>query len=174
MSVDKKLLEQLYSPNEEVILKAIQVIKEKGNLDYIPTLLTVFEKTEIGEIQKNITNLLNDIKDPKVAPIFVELIQKEISEDVLSMLLTSCWSSGIDYAPYIDVFVDIVIKADYLTAFEALTVIDNMEGTFDTEKMKLHIEALKRASVEPVNEKKRAMMIELISILEHLQETSIT
>ena len=170
MSVSKKLIEQLYSSNEEVALTAIKTIEEKGNLDYIPELLMAYENTESAEIQKKIANLLNDIKDAKAAPFFVEFIQKDVSEDILSMVLTSCWSSGIDYSSFIDVFVEIVLKANYLTAFEALTVIDNMEGTFDCEKLKHHIEVLKRASVDPVNVKKRAMMIELVSVLEQLLE----
>ena len=39
----------------------------------------------------------------------------------------ACWQNGLDYSLFLLVFVDFVIKEDWETAFEAFTVIENME-----------------------------------------------
>ena len=169
MGLNKVLVDQLYSSKEAEVIKAIDLICVEGSLEYIPALLSAFENTKSGEIKRKINNLLNDVKDSKIAPIIVEYLQNEISEDVMSMLLTACWSSGVDYSQYLSVFVQIVLESDYFTAFESLTVIDNMEGVFDNSVLQQYIDKLQKASLETGNSKKRGLLVELISVLEQMK-----
>jgi hypothetical protein len=167
-TLDKTILEHLKNTDENSVIQALESIQDKGNVDYIPHILMCYQQSQSSDVKKRITNLLNDIKDKKSAPIIVDLIKQSTSDDVTSMLLTSCWSSGIDYSQYLPVFIDLVISRDYMTAFEALTVIDNIEGNFDVDELNGYIEKVKQASITDPSQKKRAMYIELISVLERL------
>ncbi len=169
-NLDKTILEQLMSKDEQVIIQAVEFIHEKGNVDYIPHLVFCYTNNASGDVKKKITNLLNDIKDARVAPVMVEMLKKHNPDEVTSMLLTACWSSGIDYAPFLPVFCDMVISEDYMTAFEALTVIDNMEGKPETALIKSCLEKAKQAAISDKGPKKRPIYTELVAVLERMAE----
>ena len=56
-------------------------------------------------------------------------------------LLRICWESAIDFSEYLDVFVDMLINEDFITALEASTVIENLGGKIPEEKL---LAAIKR------------------------------
>ena len=165
-TLDKVLVDQLLSTDNNSQLHAIEIIQQNGNVHYVPVLLALYEKSKSTEVRKKITNLLNSIKDPKVAPIVIQQLQESKSEEIRSMLLTSCWSSGIDYSDYLPVFIDVILTGEYMTAFEALTIIDNIDGKFDKKVLTTYIQKVKEVSANSELHKKKAIYVELIGVLE--------
>ncbi len=87
-----------------------------------------FAHLEPGRRGKNeIENILGTIKDKNSAPLFVEALQNEKYKPVQKSILMACWQNGLDFSLFLPVFVDLVITEDWETAFEAFTVIENME-----------------------------------------------
>ena len=47
-------------------------------------------------------------------------IRKPWKDDTISMLVSSCWQSGLDYSEYSMDFAKVFLKGDYVTAIECL------------------------------------------------------
>ena len=63
-------------------------------------------------------------------------------------LLRICWESAIDFSEYLDVFVDMLLHEDFITALESSTVIENLHGNIPEEKIHIAIQRLKSESNE--------------------------
>ncbi len=60
--------------------------------------------------------------------LFVEEVINEIRKpwksDTISMLVSSCWQSGLNYSDYSLDLAKVFLRGDYVTAVECLTVIE--------------------------------------------------
>lgn len=134
--INEALKKQLFSADTEKVLAAINVLKDKGNKDYLPILFELTLAENGAEIDKEIQKLLGTIKDKETIPVFIATLQDNKYKTIRKKVLTVCWQNGLDYSDHIEVFVDLVISEDWETAFEAFTVIENMEHFPSAEVMK--------------------------------------
>ncbi|WP_321374349.1 HEAT repeat domain-containing protein [uncultured Draconibacterium sp.] len=134
--INEALKKQLFSADTEKVLAAINVLKDKGNKDYLPILFELTLAENGAEIDKEIQKLLGTIKDKETIPVFIATLQDDKYKTIRKKVLTVCWQNGLDYSDHIEVFVDLVISEDWETAFEAFTVIENMEHFPSAEVMK--------------------------------------
>jgi Xaa-Pro aminopeptidase len=81
------------------------------------------------------------------------------------MLVSSCWQSGLNYAGYSADLARIFIIGDYVTAIECLTVIEESVYELNKEGKSEIIKLLEEGTPSATDEKK-ALMLELFSILE--------
>jgi hypothetical protein len=51
-------------------------------------------------------------------------IRKQWKSDTISMLVSSCWQSGLNYSDYSFDLAKVFLTGDYVTAIECLTVIE--------------------------------------------------
>ncbi len=168
-TTNQTIVEKLYSNDELEVLSAIDELREKGNFAYIPLLLGCYERKDSTLIRRKITELLTDVKNPEIVPIIIEELKKTTSKEIRSLLLTVCWSSGLNYERYFNDFVDIVLNADYLSAFEALTVIDNFTRPVPKEDIRRNIDRIVDASIK-AEEEKKPIYSELFSILHRMEK----
>ena len=54
-------------------------------------------------------------------------VTDEDNKDIQKELLEACWQNGLNYAQFLPIFIQVVIEEDDITAFEALTVIENLD-----------------------------------------------
>ena len=54
--------------------------------------------------------------------------------DTISMLVSSCWQSGLDYSAYSLDLAKVFLKGDYVTAIECLTVIEESVPEMSKER----------------------------------------
>lgn len=125
--VNQKIKENLFSVNTQTVISAINEIKEKGNKLYIPILFDLLNSKPEKEIEVEIKTLLATVKDKSTAPTFIEAIENAKYKPILKTILTVCWQNGLDFSSYLPVFIDIIIREDWEIAFEAFTIIDNIE-----------------------------------------------
>ncbi|HKI89750.1 MAG TPA: hypothetical protein VKA38_12040 [Draconibacterium sp.] len=71
--------------------------------------------------------MLGAIKSKDTVPLFAEALENEKFKAIQKTILTACWQNGLDFAAYLPLFVEIVISEQWETAFEAFTVIENMD-----------------------------------------------
>lgn len=125
--IDEQLKKNLFSAKTEVVISAIELVKIKGNKLYIPLLFDVLNSSPEHEIQTEIKNLLGTIKDKTAINSFMRAIEDDKYKGIRKTILTACWQNGLDFSTFLPVFIDLVIHEDWETAFEAFTVIDNLE-----------------------------------------------
>jgi hypothetical protein len=148
------ILKGLDSADPEKVLESIEELRVSGKTSDIPVLLEMLRVTKSPEIKSKIVSLLGNLKDRNSVPLMMEAIQNEKYAPVLQQLVSSCWENGLDYSQYISVFVDLLIDKDFLVAFEAYTVITNMEFTIDQAILDVEIEKLDKALLSTTSEKK--------------------
>lgn len=158
------ILKGLNSANPDIVLDAIDALRASGKTSDIPVLLDLLLKSRNPEVKARITGLFSNLKDKETIPMLINAIQDKKYEEVLQQLVSSCWENGLDYTPYLPVFVDLLIEKDFIIAFEAYTVITNMEKAIDQRLIDAVIEKLDKAMHTTTSEKK-SLMLDVIDFL---------
>jgi hypothetical protein len=161
----KELAAILDKDNNILISEAIGLLREEQPFEGAIGLLTLFyNKTDDYSLKKTIEGLMNDLKDQSASNEVITEIRKQWKAETISMLISSCWQSGIDYSEYSLDLARVFLKGDYVTAIECLTVIEETVHKLSREKKDEIIKVIEENPIIPVNEK-TALALELISIL---------
>lgn len=108
---------------------------------------------------------MNDLKDQSASAEVINEIRKKWKADTISMLVSSCWQSGLDYSDYSPDFAKIFLQGDYVTAIECLTVIEESEFKLSQERKDEIKKIIANNPFPPVSEK-AALFHELLIILD--------
>lgn len=167
--IDKRIQQNLFSTNNQVVISAINEIKERGNRLYLPLLFELLNSAPENDIEKEILNVLGSVKEKDTINSFMRAIEDDRLKAIRKQLLTACWQNGLDFSTFVPVFIDQVINEDWETAFEAFTVIDNLEY--------LPSDAIINVSVEKINlampnadEQKKYFLKEILVKLHTVEE----
>jgi len=159
--INQKIKENLFSTNKVVVIKAIESIKHKGNKLYIPILFELLNSKPEKEIEQEITTLLGTVKDTESTNSFIRAVENQKYKTIRKTILTACWQNGLDFSNFLPVFIDIVINDDWEIAFEAFTIIDNLEFLPDEEITKTAIDKI-QSTIDTVNEQKEYFLKEIL------------
>ena len=77
---------------------------------------------------------MNDLKDQSACEEVINEIRKQWKPDTISMLVSSCWQSGLNYSEYSLDLAKIFLTGDYVTAIECLTVIEESAHELSRER----------------------------------------
>lgn len=131
--ITKQLILELQSDNDVTVIGALKKTKDKGSAIVIPILLNIYpNKSE--EIQIEIKTILGELKISSALPELIASL-KNANDEIAELILGSIWSSNLDASDYIAEIVSSACRNGYMTAFEALTVLENLEGPFEEEKI---------------------------------------
>ncbi|MGQ1909376.1 hypothetical protein ACT3CE_06270 [Marinifilum sp. RC60d5] len=161
----KKLISDLQSNDIKIVAKSISQLREEGKLEDLEIVFDLLLNQPNEEIKDILLKFLGDIKDKKAALTFVNAIKNEKYLPIRKMLIEVCWQSSIDFSPFADVFVDILIQSDFEIAFEAFTVIENFTGKIEEDFKILQQDKLKDA-IPTAAEEVKGMIHECIHILD--------
>ena len=162
----KELADILSKDNNIVIAQAIELLRQEKPIEGAIGLLTAFyNKTDDFSIRKSIAGFMNDLKDQSACKEVIEQIRKKWKSDTTSMLVSSCWQSGLNYSEYSIDLVRIFLEGDYVTAIECLTVIEESAHDLSEPSKDEIIKMLVESPVTQITEK-QSLTLELISILE--------
>jgi hypothetical protein len=162
----KELDEILNKDNNKVITEAIDLLRQEKPFEGAIGLLTAFfDKTDDFSIRKNITVFMNDLKDQSVCKEVINEIRKQWKPDTISMLVSSCWQSGLNYSEYSLDLAKVFLKGEYITAIECLTVIEESVRELSKATKEEIMKMLEVSHISQINEKKE-LTLELIAILE--------
>jgi hypothetical protein len=143
--IDEQIKTNLFSAKTEVVVSAIEAIQRKGNKLYLPVLFDLLNSSPGHEIETEIKNLLGTVKDKTSVNSFMRAIEDDKYKRIRKTILTACWQNGLDFSTFLPVFVDLVIHEEWETAFEAFTVIDNLEFLPGPEIIKISINKIYEA-----------------------------
>ncbi|MFW5821025.1 MAG: hypothetical protein ACOCWA_07025 [Bacteroidota bacterium] len=162
---EKELIKKLKTGREDVILQALKEIRESGNSTILPAIMALLKDEELTEAIANaIFNILNDLNEQSSVDVFMRDLSGYEKEDCFHKLIASCWQNGLDYSAHMAYFINVALKKDYNSAFEALTVIDeNITSLDDKERTDLvsKIDLVK----DNIPEDKKALINELKKII---------
>jgi hypothetical protein len=172
---DKKIqsiIIELTSGNEQKISKAISALQSTGKASMIPVLANLLRVDLSDKNRNELIELFNGLKDTDAIPYMIDLIRDDNNADIRQVLLTTIWSSKLDYSEYLPDFVSIATEGDFMEALECLTIIENLEGPF-TEQLilesQLHLKDYIQDS-SPKDPQKSQIMSEIALFLKELNE----
>jgi len=162
--INEQIKNNLFSANIEVVISAIEAIQNKGNKLYIPILFDLLNSSPAPEIETEIKNLLGTVKDKESINSFMRAIEDDRYKNIRKSILVACWQNGLDFSTFLPVFIDLVINEDWEIAFEAFTIIDNLEYLPSDEIIKLSVEKINDA-LPVATEQKRYFLSEILEKL---------
>jgi hypothetical protein len=149
-----------------LISQAIELLREEPPFEgAISLLISFYNNNKDKAIKKSIETFMNDLKDPSAVTEVVAEIMKPYTDNTISMLVSSCWQSGLNYSGYSKDLVAIFLKRDYITAIECLTVIEESAHDLTPENKAGLVAMIKESQTAQIPEKK-PLILEMISILE--------
>lgn len=163
----RKELEHILSRENFVrIAEAIKILRNDSPfVGAIALLVSYYDQSDNNSIRKLIREFLNDLKDQASCSEVVAEIKKDIKPETLRMVVSSCWQSGLNYAPHSADFATLFISGDYMTAIECFTVIESSVHSMNRAKKDEIIRMIRERLVSGTDEKE-ALALELISLLE--------
>jgi len=122
--VEKKFRKQLRSENSLEVIAAIKYLREVGNEMFINDLAILLCETKSEDIHSLILNLFNDLKNKNAVPELVSVLKNKSYEKEKSNIISACWKSGLNFSSELDIFFEIFCLDDFVSAFEAYTVLE--------------------------------------------------
>lgn len=165
---EKELMESLKSSDANIVLDALQKVRESGNCRVLAPILQLLHDTDESNVEAKIVELLFDLRNQDCAPILIEALQDEELEHYHNFFIAAFWQSPIDGSEYLSEFIDAAIKGDYMVCLECLTVVENFDTTFSSQEI-LECDAdLTEAIMEEQNMDKQTLLEELKVIINNL------
>lgn len=142
---DPEVIARLGSANENTVLQSIGDLHYSGSPQYIPVLGALLLQTPYEEVRIRILKLFGELKVKESAPYLIEMISDDAYLPYRKELLTACWQNGLDFSPWLSELVDWVIDNEMDIAFEAFTVIENLENFPDAGLREAEVIKINRA-----------------------------
>src|SRR5664279_4340498 len=162
----KELADTLDKENNIVVAEAIELLRQEKPFEgAIGLLADFYDRTSDFSIRKSIAGFMNDLKDQSACEEVIIQIRKKWKSDTVSMLVSSCWQSRLNYSEYAIDLARVFLVGDYVTAIECLTVIEESVHELSKVIKDEIIKMLEENPISQINEKK-ALAQELILILE--------
>ncbi|MCB0402116.1 MAG: hypothetical protein KDD41_08535 [Flavobacteriales bacterium] len=129
------IIKDLGSDDKSKVLTAIKQLRKHGNRMAILPLIELLNTSKDDEITADLIQLLYDLKDQAVVDDLITAIEDETYAPVKAVLISIFWQSKLDGSDYLNTFIQQAIHGDYATAIEVMTVIDNLDASFDEEEI---------------------------------------
>lgn len=124
------LLLDLGSDNPKTLTSALKRVRSKGNEKVIPSLIALIENNEEESIVEESKSIILELKSTASIPYLLDILETSKNPETRELVLNSFWQTGFNAHEYLDKFVKAAISGTFMEAFEAYTVIDNLEGPF--------------------------------------------
>lgn len=163
--IQEQLVADLYSPNEPIVLKAIEELREHGNEKTLESLIQLLCATSSELIRIELIKYLNELKSDKALPPLIEAIANPKYHVFQVELIAAIWESGLDASDYLEFFIDLIIEQDYLVGIEAITVIENILAAIEKTVAERNIVKIESAllTTETIKEALLKSLIGLIN-----------
>jgi hypothetical protein len=165
----EKKLQQLAAVLEKtdnlVISEAVRLLRDEQPFEgAIGLLVSLYDRSDDLAVRKAVGEFMNDLKDQTAAVEVISEIRKEWKPETMSMLVSSCWQSGLDYTDYISDLAKVFAKCDFATAVECFTVIEESADQL-TPGSKNEVKTIITEGSADTQDEKKKLTLELIKVL---------
>lgn len=164
LKTDPQVVARLQSNKEETVIKTLNDLRSSGSSAYLPIMADLWVRSGSSEVKNNIRSIFGELKDKSSIPVMISLIEDTTFLPVKKEMMAACWQNGMDYSPYLAKFVDWVIDNDMDIAFEAFTVIENLDHYPGKDICEVEIVKINRA-LQNADSLKSYLLKELRGIL---------
>ena len=160
----------IYSSDSKAIDKLLNHLRNDGNTTILPDIFNIYKINKSNSVGNSIYEFLCDLKSSEAIPIILEYIKNPEYSDIKKELLTLTWQTSLDFSLYLDYFIDIFIRADLQSAFEAFTAIEYFE--YDVKSFPMIDAAIDKLqlNVEDISIDKKELLVDLVNILRKKQK----
>lgn len=131
----QSILADLNSNDVNKVSKAIKSLEANGNASVIRPLADALLKGISEKNELEVIELLGSLKDSSTVVEIMDVLGDENYLPIRQKILSTIWNTKVDFSDYIDDFVEIALKGDFMEALDCLTIIENMEGPFMEENI---------------------------------------
>ncbi|MEM7160960.1 MAG: hypothetical protein AAF487_00840 [Bacteroidota bacterium] len=165
----EKIITGLYSANHDEIMKSLKQIPSKGTHEVILPLLDLYNASSSIEVKQKISEIILQLKDEDcIEPLLDALKDKKYAE-IKNFIISAFWNNNFDMGNHLNVLTKCAVEGDYLTALEALTVIENQDGPFDDEMLMDAIVTSREYISENKENEKTQLILSLNRVLENFE-----
>ena len=129
------LLKDLGTNDTKTLTSALKRVRSKGNEKVIPALFKLIEKNEDESIVEEAKKIILELKSTAAIPYLLKELETNKNSEIRELILNSFWQTGFNAHQHMDKFVKAATKGSFMEAFEAYTIIDNLEGPFQEESI---------------------------------------
>ncbi|MDB4088713.1 hypothetical protein N9544_03720 [Flavobacteriales bacterium] len=140
MEVSKKdslvqdLILDLTSKDNKILMSALKRVRSKGSEKVIPSIFNIIENNEDELIKNEARKIILELKSTASIPFLLEQLNNE-KEEMRLLALNAFWQTGFNSHENMENFVTAAINGSYMEAFEAYTIIENLDGPFEEENI---------------------------------------
>jgi hypothetical protein len=124
------LVADLKSSDDKKVLSALDRFDKHASGDLIIPLLDLFASAE-GQAKERSAIMLRELKVSAAEKILVDALGKKKYAAIKTDILSFLWNSGCQPGERVFDIVSAGLTGDYMLAFEALTLIDTLDGPFE-------------------------------------------
>lgn len=165
--LNDSLLKKLYSENIADTNEALDTLAHSGNSEYIPSIIDIYSKNSENETGAKAYKILSEIKHTDAVPILIKNLEDPKYKSIQEPLIRICWENGLDFTNYLSTFVKLLINGDYMTSFEAYTLIENTEGKLSHTSLHELLDQLK-AALDSASDERQTLIHHIIQFLPSL------
>jgi len=151
-------LDLLFSADDEVVIAAIELMAEKGTKEVVNPLLELLLNCS-APVQRAIESLLYQIKDQQAVEVLIDALDNPKFISIRPTILASFWNSGHLPEGHIDLLCGIAAEGSFDEALEVLTIVENMDGPLEPQKLEAGI-AVVSQSIKNNAEEARTGLLE--------------
>ena len=124
------LVADLQSGDDKKVFGALERFDKHASGDLITPLLDLYQSSE-GQTQDLCGVMLRELKISAGEEILMDCLRTKKYESIKADILSFLWNSGFQPGDRVCEIIEAGLSGDYMLAFEALTLIDTLDGPFD-------------------------------------------
>ena len=168
----EELLKGIADKDTSVQIKAIKKCKKQGSKEVIRPLLELYVASNDEDVKNEIIGLLSELKDSASGDESLSFLLTNDDSLIKSNVLNSMWNSSLDYSEKTAPIVKIGLSGDFMTLFEAFTIIENLKGPFEEADIMDAMLYIKEYIHHGEHDEERLKLAnDLIYILDHFSST---
>lgn len=150
-------LDLLFSADDEVAVAAIEALAEKGNKEVVLPILEV-RLNASPAVARAIESLLFQLKDKQAVEVLIDALTIPKFEPLRPVILASFWNSGNLPEGEIELLCRIAANGTFDEALEVLTIIENMDGPLEPEKLEAGISLVSKSIIEFPDHQRKGLL----------------
>ena len=164
-------MKDLFSSDEKLVLRSIELTKKYADSTFIEPLLLVY-KDGSASVQEAVDGVLCSLKISDAEEVLVKSLKDDRFQPVQGNILRYLWSSGFEPTSELLSIVQVIINGDYMTTFEGFTLIEQFSIALDDDQLMQSIVELRLKLNEIGTEDDRYTLLK--SVHDHLDQIEQT
>ncbi len=160
----EKLKKELTTGDDDKFKNTMDRLMDQGSLDQIPLLFRTYFTIEDRVRKHQLFELMASVIKKGAEKTWMGLLNQEPDIEARRAIIQIMWNARLDFSAYLKDIVEIACLEDELTGIEALTLIENMEGPFEEERL---MDA-KMKIIDSLNQNKHILKASKVKILQEI------